>query len=289
MIDRSTWIHLRFPFSFFLAPIALFGFSEAMPPLDPLAAPLIFIILHGLLYPASNGFNSYFDRDEGSIGGIEHPPVATRSLLVWSLLFDVLAVALGTLVSLWFALIVCVYGLLSKAYSWDRIRLKRRPVISWLGVGLVQGGLTFLSVAVFGGAARPPLSMARLWSGALAISLLYLAGYPLTQVYQHDEDRRRGDRTISMLCGVRGTFILCAILFAAAAAAFVFHYVLVRHEAWRAGLFFACQVPLAGCFLDWARRVWREPAAATYRYAMRMNLVTAIVMSVFFVGMVLIS
>jgi hypothetical protein len=29
----------------------------------------VFVILHLLLYPASNGFNSYHDRDTGPVGG----------------------------------------------------------------------------------------------------------------------------------------------------------------------------------------------------------------------------
>ncbi len=36
-------------------------------------AILIFIILHVFVYPASNGYNSFMDRDTGSIGGIKHP------------------------------------------------------------------------------------------------------------------------------------------------------------------------------------------------------------------------
>ena len=36
-------------------------------------AALIFVILHILVYPASNGYNSYMDRDEGSIGGLKNP------------------------------------------------------------------------------------------------------------------------------------------------------------------------------------------------------------------------
>ncbi len=285
MIDRSTLIHLRFPFSFFLAPIAMFGLSESGGSLDPLRASLIFVVLHGLLYPASNGFNSFYDRDEGSIGGIERPPPVTRGLLVWSLILDLAAVALAALVSVRFAVVVCTFGMLSKAYSWPPIRLKRRPIFSWLGIGLVQGGLVFLAAASDGGAAGHAPAPAALLSGAVAVSLFYLAGYPLTQIYQHAEDRRRGDRTISMVCGVRGTFGLSGFLFSAAAVAFGLHYAVVRGEPWRAAAFVACQVPLVVYFLNWARLAWMNPAAADFRHAMGMNLLSAFVMNGFFVGM----
>lgn len=286
MIDRSTLVHLRFPFSFFLAPIAMFGLSEAGGALDPVRASAIFVVLHGLLYPASNGFNSYYDRDEGSIGGIEHPPRVTRYLLVWSLLLDGVAVAAAAaLVSARFALVVGVFGLLSKAYSWPPIRLKRRPVFSWLGIGLVQGAAVFAAAALDGGTAGAGPAPLALVSGAVAVSLFYLAGYPLTQIYQHGEDARRGDRTISMICGVRGTFVLSAALFTLSAAAFVAHYAMVRGEPWRAGVFVACQAPLVLYFLNWARLAWRNPAAADFGHAMGMNLLSAVVMNGFFVGM----
>src|ERR1700684_1733623 len=72
MIRRSTIQLLRFHFSFFLMPVYWFALSQVVNP-DIKRALLIFIILHILIYPSSNGFNSYMDRDEGSIGGLKSP------------------------------------------------------------------------------------------------------------------------------------------------------------------------------------------------------------------------
>jgi 1,4-dihydroxy-2-naphthoate octaprenyltransferase len=42
---------------------------------------------------------------------------------------------------------------------------------------------------------------------AAILSALFFAGsYPLTQIYQHEEDARRGDLTLSRVLGVAGTF-----------------------------------------------------------------------------------
>ena len=72
MLQKSTIQLLRFPFSFFLLPVYLFALSQVPSPHWGHAL-LIFFILHLLVYPASNGYNSYMDRDESSIGGIKQP------------------------------------------------------------------------------------------------------------------------------------------------------------------------------------------------------------------------
>ena len=79
MIQRSTIQLLRFHFSFFLMPVYWFALSQVVRP-NAGRALLIFLILHLLIYPSSNGFNSYMDRDEGSIGGLKSPTAANPSV-----------------------------------------------------------------------------------------------------------------------------------------------------------------------------------------------------------------
>src|SRR5450432_1532979 len=101
MIQRSTIQLLRFHFSFFLMPVYWFAISQVVNP-NLARSLLIFFILHILIYPSSNGFNSYMDRDEGSIGGLKSPLLPTRQLFYASILMDVLAILLGLLVSVYF-------------------------------------------------------------------------------------------------------------------------------------------------------------------------------------------
>ncbi|MGB3618624.1 MAG: hypothetical protein WBA12_10935, partial [Catalinimonas sp.] len=56
----DTFKLLRVPFSVHLMPIFLFALSQTPAPHWPSAA-LAFVILHLLVYPASNGYNSYQD------------------------------------------------------------------------------------------------------------------------------------------------------------------------------------------------------------------------------------
>ena len=97
MLKRSTIKLLRLPFSVFLSPIYFFALSE-VPDINWTNAILVFIILHLLIYPASNGYNSYMDRDTGSIGGIEKPPPPSRQLFFVTIVLDILAIFLSLLI-----------------------------------------------------------------------------------------------------------------------------------------------------------------------------------------------
>jgi len=276
---RSTFLHLRLPFSFFLLPIFLFGLLEGRG-IDPARAWAAFFIIHFLLYPASHAFNTWYDRDEGAIGLLSAPPPVHPSLAWTAWILDALALGCAWFLGVWFFGCLVVYTLGSKLYSWKVTRLKKRPVAGWLGVGMVQGSLTFLAVVQGLGQPRPwtdPL----LWLGVATAALFLWGVYPMTQVYQHEEDARHGDLTISRLVGIRGTFVLSAAFLAAAVAAFVALFVL--EEGWpTALLFLGLQTPTLGYFLWWALGVWKHPNRADFRRTMGLNMLASGLMNLFF-------
>src|SRR5271154_41201 len=96
MLSRSTWLHLRIPFSYFLLPVFLFALGIS-PNLEEGRLLWSFVIIHLFLYPASNGFNSYFDKDEKSIGGLKNPPPVKRELYYVALGMDGVAMVLGAI------------------------------------------------------------------------------------------------------------------------------------------------------------------------------------------------
>src|SRR5688572_19762062 len=198
MFSRSSWLHLRVPFSFLLLPIFLFSLSVS-PNINGQWILWVFLILHFFLYPASNAYNSYFDKDEKSIGGLKNPPPVRKGLYFLALALDVLAIVLSYIkISTTFAIMVFIYGLVSKAYSHPSIRIKKYPWTSWIITGLFQGLFTFLMCYV--GLNGFTLDLAWKWQiilpGLLTSAMLW-ANYPLTQVYQHEEDTKRGDLTLS--------------------------------------------------------------------------------------------
>src|SRR5438046_6178372 len=133
MLQRSTIQLLRFHFSFFLMPVSWFALSQT-PVLNISHCLLIFFILHALVYPASNGYNSYMDRDTGSIGGIKKPLQPTKQLFYVTVIMDMVAVALSFIITPIFALGILLFILASRAYSWRKIRLKKYPIMGYLTV-----------------------------------------------------------------------------------------------------------------------------------------------------------
>ncbi|UYZ59137.1 UbiA family prenyltransferase [Hymenobacter latericus] len=275
---------MRIPFSVYLMPVYWFGLSTLREPFSAARALGVFVVLHLLAYPASNGYNSWFDRDEGSIGGLERPPQVTPELWHLVVVFDVLAVLGALLISPVFALLLAGYLLVSKAYSYDRIRLKKYPIISTLVVVVFQGAYTFLMTQIGAGAAQHEVFAPDNLLIALVSSLFLCGSYPLTQVYQHHEDARRGDRTLSLLLGVRGTFAFAALGLLAGALVLGAAY-LGRHEPHFLAVFAVATLPVLGLFGRWAWQVWRNPAAADFRRTMRMNQVSSVCLSAAFVLM----
>ncbi len=277
MLQRSTIQLLRFPFSLFLLPVYLFALC-LVPTINFAQACLVFFILHLLVYPSSNGYNSYMDRDESSIGGIEHPLQPTKELFKVSVIMDIAAILLSLLVSQTFTVCVMAYILASRAYSYRGIRLKKYPVMGYLTVVLFQGSVTFFMV-YHGSSSDHTLIVPP--AGALAAGLLIGGFYPLTQIYQHEADRKDGVTTISALLGYRGTFIFTAILYTVAMGVLAWLFI-QRKEAGKFLLVATLMLPVLVYFLNWARKVWKDESVADFTHTMRMNLLASVCTNIAF-------
>lgn len=142
MFKKSTWEHLRIPFSYYLMPVYWFALAS-VPEASAFQALVVWIVLHLFLYPSSNGYNSYFDKDEKSIGGLKNPKKVTLGLYYLSLVFFLVALGISLAIGPVFFGMVSVYGLVSMAYSHPSVRLKKYPYLSWLTAGFFQGAFTF--------------------------------------------------------------------------------------------------------------------------------------------------
>lgn len=282
MFSKSTLLHLRFPFSYFLLPIFLFAVAVS-PNLILHRLTWIFVILHLFLYPASNGYNSYFDKDEGSIGGLKNPPPVSTELYWASLLFDLVAVILAAVkIAIGFAVMVFVYGMVSKAYSHPSVRLKKLPVIGWLVTGFFQGFFTYLMCYM----GLNNFDLISAWQPhvlipAVLTSLMLWANYPMTQVYQHEEDALHGDQTLSRMLGIRGTFYFAAIFFAITTAGFIYFFESYYDRRQSMAFLFA-MAPVVMYFGFWFSQVWKDPTKADYSHTMRLNFLSATCLVIFF-------
>ena len=279
---RSTIQLLRFHFSFFLMPVYWFALSQ-VPVINWQDAVLIFIILHLLVYPGSNGYNSYMDRDTASIGGIKHPMQPTKQLFHVTVIMDVISVAISFLITPVFALGILLYILASRAYSWRKIRLKKYPVTGYLTVIIFQGAVTFF--LVYHGSDSnhttgvPVIAM-------IASSLLIGGFYPLTQIYQHDADLKDGVQTISYKLGYKGTFIFTGIIYAIAFTMLAVQFFL-NLEWERFLLLQIFMLPVLVYFFAWFTKVLKNTNEANYKNTMRMNFLASICTNAGFVTLLI--
>lgn len=246
-------------------------------------AALVFILLHVLLYPSSNGYNSYMDRDETSIGGVENPMQPTRQLYFVTVLMDVAASALAFLISTTFAALFIFYIICSRLYSYRPIRLKRFPIAGYLTVMVNQGALTFFMVHH---GTDKYLTTHVPWSGIVAAAFLIGGFYPITQIYQHQSDAEDGVTTLSMLLGKRGTFVFCGIMYTVSFVLLFLHY--NHHEQlYRFVVLQLFFLPVLILFFRWCFKVWKDPAAANFKHTMQMNWVASTCTSLAFITLLI--
>jgi 4-hydroxybenzoate polyprenyltransferase len=181
---------------------------------------LIWVVL---LNGGTLAINSAFDKDEGDIGYLTAPPPAPRGLAAFALALMVLGQALAFLLPPLFIKAYAVCFVMSVIYSVPPLRLKAVAGFDW--VINMWGFGTLTALAGFAVTGRPVTTVFALV--LLAFCPLFAALYPLTQLYQFEADRQRGDRTLALVLGMRlslqvavvGVGVAFAILSAAGIAA----------------------------------------------------------------------
>lgn len=275
---------LRIPFSVFLMPVYWFALLNVEPDLSDTI--LVFITIHLFVYPASNGYNSWYDRDEGSIGGIKIPPVVTRELWLLVLLFDFLSILFASLVNFAFAAMVLVYMMASKAYSWDKIRLKKFPVTGAITVTIFQGFWTYLMIQV--GVSNSEIFYTENILMGIVSSLFLLGSYPMTQIYQHGDDRKQNVRSLSLMIGVNGTFIFSAVAFLIATILLI--AVFISQSRYVCILIYLiAMTPVNIYFLKWYTDFKKGGEVITYERTMKLNAISSLLLSAAFIVMLVLA
>lgn len=265
-------------------PVYWFALSQT-PHINIQHAILIFVILHLLVYPASNGYNSYMDRDTESVGGIKTPQQPTRQLFYTSVFLDVLAIILSSFISTYFTIGIVAYILASRAYSYRGIRLKKYPIIGYITVTIFQGAVTFFLV-LHGSSTNKTLAIPMF--AMIAASLLVGGFYPITQIYQHKQDAADGVHTLSLLLGYKGTFIFTGIIYFFAILTLAWLLISARqlHYFFIIQLFF---LPVLVYFFWWFRQVTLKHTAANFVNTMRMTLLASVCTNAAFITLFLIE
>ena len=141
--------------------------------------------------------NSAYDRDEGDVAYLRHPPPPPRRLAGFSLGLMSAGQLLAFLLPARYAAVYAVCFVLSVLYSVPPVRLKAVAGADWL---INMWGFGTLTPYAGWAATGLPLDAPRA-TVLLAFCPLFAALYPLTQLYQLEEDSRRGDRTLAVVLG----------------------------------------------------------------------------------------
>lgn len=152
--------------------------------------------------------NSAFDRDESDVAYLRRPPPPPPHLFGWGLGLMLVGLVLAlVLLAPGYAVAYTACLLLSVLYSVPPWRLKAVAGADWainfIGFGAITPLAGWLALG-----ARPTTWA---WWLVAGFGALFACLYPLTQLYQLEEDTQRGDWTLARRLGAR-TSLLVGIL-----------------------------------------------------------------------------
>ncbi len=287
---RPWWLHpylrhLRLPFNLLLSPIYLWGVLLGGGHLWDGRVWLGYLSLHLFLYGGTTAFNSYYDRDEGPIGGMLRPPAVDRGLLPFALIVQALGVPLAVAVGPAFLAAWLLLFLVFTGYSHPRVRFKAHPARALAAIAFGQGvvgfALGWLAVGPLGALASPTA-----WTGMVSTALVVVGLYLVTQSYQTLEDRARGDQTLPVVLGPAPALRLAVGLLAPGGVVLV--AALGRRGGWPLALvvtlFFAC---LGLWILRWAAGFDEAAVSRNFATAMRVATVASAGLSAVLVAMLI--
>jgi len=171
------------------------------------SALLALVIWVVFLNGGTLAINSVFDKDEGDIGYLNVPPALPRYLLQFSWGLLAAGQALAFLLPVGFRVAYAICFVLSILYSVPPFRFKAVAGVDWV---INMWGFGTLTPYAAWAATGRPLDIGH-GLVLLAFCPLFAGLYPLTQLYQFDEDRRRGDRTLALILGMRASLVVATL------------------------------------------------------------------------------
>ena len=121
----------------------------------------------------------------------------------------------------------------------------------------------------------------------LAACSFQIAGlYPLTQIYQHQQDLDHRVVTISYKLGYNGTFVFSGMMFLLCNVCYFMYFNEINHlnQFYIIQFFF---IPIVAFFVYWFSLVLKNEKNANFKNTMLMNLIAAICMNACFVVLIL--
>lgn len=198
---QQVWhfmLHLRLHYQFFILSGAFLMGVVLADSFRGISFIIQFLNVHLLLFGGATAYNSFWDKDEGPIGGLQHPPEMKPWMWWASWLLQFSGLLLALVEGYFYAGIYILSMLFFWLYSSPLTRWKGRPIKSLIAIG-VSTGLNAVLMGYIAAGGQPPSLI--VWAAAMGVMLILLSLYPLSQVYQQEEDGERGDDTFALAYG----------------------------------------------------------------------------------------
>ena len=219
---RRVLIHIRWK----LQAYTLLGFLFAclVINVEPSIELLISFISWLLLCGGVTVFNSYYDKDEKPVAGLEHPPEAKISMLYGSLIMKFIGFILALFVNILFVLFYVLIVLFSILYSHSSFRMKSNGFVAVL-FNFIMGAATFFAIS-----SLAEQSVLLVTLGGFASGFFLASIYLMTQIHQTKEDNDRGDFSIASKFGKKITLTISAIFLTIASILVISCFYLIGFE-----------------------------------------------------------
>lgn len=235
-------IHLRWHYQVFILSGGFLLGGYLSPTVDWSPFLVQFLNVHLLLFGGATAYNSYWDKDEGPVGGLKSPPPMRRWMWRASLFLQFIGLMIALPAGLLFILIYALSIALFWLYSSPHFRWKGTPLRSLFAIGISTGTNSVLMGYLAAG--NNILTSASLVA-AFGVALMVLSLYPVSQLYQLDEDLQRGDQTFSIQFGFTG--VIRFFLFAFSGGILLVALAIGQIQSWLGWMF---------CFIGIAVGAW---------------------------------
>jgi 1,4-dihydroxy-2-naphthoate octaprenyltransferase len=274
MSIKSTLIHFKLLHSFFLLPVYFFALSIS-PNFTEKRLLWSFVIIHSLLYPASNGYSGVWDNSKNDVAS------SKSALRYLSLVLIVIGVAIGYFkVSPLFTALLIVYFAGSMAYHHPSVHIRNHKIADWLIGGFFHGTLVFwmcyIGINGFGLVTilNDRILIPGILSGFLLVSML-----PLNKKYKQEENKHTipGNQHDN-----KSALIYAIILFISVSICFVFYF--QNYFSLETGLRFLLYIsPIVLYILVWFLLSIKNPKVINHRYSLWLKILAATFLNIFFI------
>ena len=201
-VFRQTWhffLHLRWHYQVFILSGGYLLGGVLADDINWQMYLIQFANVHLLLFGGATAFNSYWDNDDGPIGGLKNPPKMKKWMWSASLFIQILGLLLAGMAGKAFVGIYLLSMLLFWLYSTPHARWKGTPVKSMIAIGVSTGTNSLLLGYLASGSSELTIPIL---GASIGVALIILSLYPTSQIYQLDEDIERGDETFAIRYGI---------------------------------------------------------------------------------------